>query len=165
MGLPAGGAPIVKDDGASDVLCQYPFELPHQLLAFLQVALDRLLLDQPFYLRIAVTAIIQLGTAPVAQVEVLVWVGPAARLVGGDDVVLAHTLGAPVGVVARFPRALQGARARRGRPGERGLEPVSEGTVMRAGDTLRFATPGGGGWGHPFDRPPALVERDVRNGF
>src|SRR5215471_10708180 len=93
MGLPAGGAPIVKDDGAGDVLHQYPFDLPHQLLAFLQVALDRLLLDQPVYLRIAVTAMIQFATAPVAQVEVLVWVGPAARLVGGDDVVLAHTLG------------------------------------------------------------------------
>lgn len=52
-----------------------------------------------------------------------------------------------------------------GRAGERDLAPVSEGTVMRAGDTLRFATPGGGGWGHPFDRPQALVERDVRNGF
>src|SRR5215469_18197094 len=84
----------------------YPFDLPHQLLAFLQVALDRLLLDQPVYLRIAVTVIIQLGTAPVAQVEVLVWVGPASRLVVGDDVVLAHTLGEPVGGVYRFQLAI-----------------------------------------------------------
>src|SRR5262249_39566397 len=90
MELPAAGAPIVKDDGAGDVLRQYPFDLPHQLLAFLQVALHRLLLDQPVYLRIAVTVIIQLGTAPVAQVEVLVWVLPASRLVVGDDVVLRY---------------------------------------------------------------------------
>src|SRR6516162_6965058 len=106
MGLPAGGAPIVKDDAAGDVLRQYPFDLPHQLLAFLRVALDRLLLDQPIYLRIAVTVIIQLGTAPVAQVEVLVWVRPAARLVGGDDVVLAHTLGEPVAALDRFQLAI-----------------------------------------------------------
>src|SRR6516225_1919409 len=106
MGLPAAGAPIVKDDGAGDILRQYPFDLPHQLLAFLQVALDRLLLDQPVYLRIAVTVIIQLGTAPVPQVEVLVWVGPASRLVVGDDVVLADTLGEPVAALDRFQLAI-----------------------------------------------------------
>src|SRR6516165_5920586 len=106
MGLPTARAAVVKDDGAGDIIRQYPFDLPHQLLAFLQVALDRLLLDQPVYLRIAVTVIIQLGTAPVAQVEVLVWVGPAARLVGGDDVVLADTLGEPVAALDRFQLAI-----------------------------------------------------------
>src|SRR5215472_7851165 len=106
MGLPAAGAPIVKDDGAGDVLRQYPFDLPHQLLAFLPVALDRLLLDQPVYFRIAVTVIILLGTAPVAPVEVLVWVGPAARLLGGDNVVLAHTLGQPAAALNRFQLAI-----------------------------------------------------------
>ena len=25
-------------------------------------------------------------------------------------------------------------------------------------------TPGGGGWGSPFNRPPELVQRDVRDG-
>jgi hypothetical protein len=72
IGLPAAGAPIVKDDGAGDVLRQYPLDLPHQLLAFLQVALDRLLLDQLVYVRIAVSSVVALRTADVILVECLV---------------------------------------------------------------------------------------------
>jgi N-methylhydantoinase B len=52
-----------------------------------------------------------------------------------------------------------------GQPDERRVEPLSDGTVMRQGDLLRFCTSGGGGWGHPFDRPAHLVEQDVRDGF
>ena len=36
---------------------------------------------------------------------------------------------------------------------------------MRAGDLLRAETGGGGGWGHPFDRDPQAVLRDVLEGF
>jgi N-methylhydantoinase B len=34
-----------------------------------------------------------------------------------------------------------------------------------AGEAVHVRTPGGGGYGHPFRRPPALVLRDVRRGY
>jgi N-methylhydantoinase B len=52
-----------------------------------------------------------------------------------------------------------------GQADARVVEALSDGTVMRQGELLRFATSGGGGWGHPFNRPAHLVERDVRDGF
>lgn len=36
---------------------------------------------------------------------------------------------------------------------------------LRAGDLVSIRTGGGGGWGDPFDRPPELVEHDIRNGY
>jgi N-methylhydantoinase B len=51
-----------------------------------------------------------------------------------------------------------------GRPDERRLAPMSDGNVLRRGDVLRLATSGGGGWGHPFDRPLERVRRDVLGG-
>jgi N-methylhydantoinase B len=48
---------------------------------------------------------------------------------------------------------------------ERLLPPLIEGIEMRRGDILRIETPGGGGFGHPFDRDPALVLRDVLGEF
>ena len=36
---------------------------------------------------------------------------------------------------------------------------------IRAGQHVRLETPGGGGWGDPFARDPALVARDVRFGY
>jgi N-methylhydantoinase B len=39
------------------------------------------------------------------------------------------------------------------------------GVVLRAGDIVRIQSAGGGGFGHPFERDPALVLSDVRNGF
>ena len=39
-----------------------------------------------------------------------------------------------------------------------------EGIEMREGDSVRIATPGGGGWGQPQDRPPDAVLADVRAG-
>lgn len=53
---------------------------------------------------------------------------------------------------------------REGEP-PRYVESLSDGTVMKRGDVLRFATSGGGGWGHPFDRPAEVVAQDVRDGF
>lgn len=37
--------------------------------------------------------------------------------------------------------------------------------LLDAGDVLVNATGGGGGYGNPFERDPAAVARDVRNGF
>jgi N-methylhydantoinase B len=36
---------------------------------------------------------------------------------------------------------------------------------LRAGDTVRMQTGGGGGWGDPFERDPEAVLRDVVDGF
>lgn len=48
---------------------------------------------------------------------------------------------------------------------ERELAPLSDGTVLRRGDILLLETGGGGGYGHPFDRPAEQVAQDVRDGF
>ena len=52
-----------------------------------------------------------------------------------------------------------------GQPNERVLKPLSDGNVLKRGDILRIETGGGGGHGHPFDRPAADVLRDVADGF
>lgn len=52
-----------------------------------------------------------------------------------------------------------------GTANERVLPPICDGTVMHQGDVLRVETGGGGGWGHPFDREPERVQRDVIGGF
>ena len=36
---------------------------------------------------------------------------------------------------------------------------------LRRGDVVRIVTGGGGGWGAPVDRDPALVARDIENGL
>jgi N-methylhydantoinase B len=36
---------------------------------------------------------------------------------------------------------------------------------VRAGDVLLVTSPGGGGWGNPLERDPALVELDLRRGL
>jgi len=45
------------------------------------------------------------------------------------------------------------------------LAPLSDGTMLRRGDVLLIETGGGGGHGHPFDRPAAQVAQDIRDGF
>lgn len=52
-----------------------------------------------------------------------------------------------------------------GTPHERSLPPLSDGHTLRHGDILRIETGGGGGHGHPFDRPPEEVLEDVLGGF
>ena len=52
-----------------------------------------------------------------------------------------------------------------GRPGERLLPPLSDGNVLHHGDVLRIETGGGGGRGHPHDRPAVRVLSDVLDGF
>ena len=48
---------------------------------------------------------------------------------------------------------------------ERALKPLSDNNRLRQGDLLRVMTSGGGGWGHPFDRPATSVLEDVLDGF
>jgi len=48
---------------------------------------------------------------------------------------------------------------------EKVLAPLSDGNVVRRGDILLIETGGGGGHGHPFDRPPDEVVADVEGGF
>ncbi len=52
-----------------------------------------------------------------------------------------------------------------GTPQERNLPPLSDGHTLKYGDILRIETGGGGGRGHPFDRPHADVLEDVLGGF
>jgi len=40
-----------------------------------------------------------------------------------------------------------------------------QGIAIKAGDSVAVSTPGGGGFGDPFDRPVELVERDLRRGY
>jgi N-methylhydantoinase B len=40
-----------------------------------------------------------------------------------------------------------------------------QGIPMQAGDRVEVMTPGGGGYGDPLARDPALVARDVRLGY
>ena len=50
-------------------------------------------------------------------------------------------------------------------PGERDIATMSDGSRLMEGDLLRIITPGGGGWGHPCDRPAESVRDDVLDGF
>ena len=52
-----------------------------------------------------------------------------------------------------------------GTPEEVVLPSLQDGVVLRTGDVLQICMPGGGGFGHPFDRDPALVLRDVLAGM
>ena len=73
----------------------------------------------------------------------------------------------------RFPPwGVQGGRhgqpteviVNRGRPGERPLGNESSLTLDR-GETVTMLTPGGSGFGDPFERDPEAVRRDVELGF
>lgn len=48
---------------------------------------------------------------------------------------------------------------------EQTLAPLSDGNRLKYGDVLRIETGGGGGYGHPFDRPAEAVLEDVVGGF
>ena len=48
---------------------------------------------------------------------------------------------------------------------KRDLNPLSDGNNLIKGDILRIETGGGGGHGHPFDRPSDAVLTDVLGGY
>lgn len=50
-------------------------------------------------------------------------------------------------------------------PEPRELPRLKENIRLVRGDVLRVESVGGGGWGHPFDREPEQVRRDVLGGF
>jgi N-methylhydantoinase B len=45
------------------------------------------------------------------------------------------------------------------------LDPLSDRNMLKRGDILRIETGGGGGYGHPYDRPAEKVLSDVLGGF
>jgi N-methylhydantoinase B len=52
-----------------------------------------------------------------------------------------------------------------GRPYHPAHVSKDEGVLLKAGDTVRISTPGGGGWGNPLERDQARVCQDVRLGY
>jgi N-methylhydantoinase B len=81
---------------------------------------------------------------------------------------------APFGIFARFERVTYPARGRHGGgPGGPGRLSLASGALLKAkglgvvppGDRLIVEMPGGGGMGHPKERDPAAVRRDVRLGY
>lgn len=52
-----------------------------------------------------------------------------------------------------------------GTPDEIEMNPLSDGNMLKKGDILRIETGGGGGYGHPYDRPADDVMTDVLGGF
>jgi N-methylhydantoinase B len=48
-----------------------------------------------------------------------------------------------------------------GGPDEREVDALADAEPVRAGEVIRIRTTGGGGWGDPLARDPALVVRDV----
>ena len=48
-----------------------------------------------------------------------------------------------------------------GGPGERDVDALVDAEFVPAGTVIRIRTTGGGGWGDPLERDPALVVRDV----
>ena len=51
-----------------------------------------------------------------------------------------------------------------GGPNERVLAGLCDDEPIAAGEVVRIETTGGGGWGDPLDRDPALVDVDVLQG-
>jgi N-methylhydantoinase B len=49
-----------------------------------------------------------------------------------------------------------------GGPAEREVDALADAEPVKAGELIRIRTTGGGGWGDPLERDPALVVRDVR---
>ena len=94
----------------------------------------------------------------------------------GQIMEVAHAAGAPFAVSKMFDRIRNPARGRDGggpgAPGRVHVVGPSGGElrgkgkeVVPRGHRLVMVTPGGGGLGDPRRRDPAMVERDVRNGY
>lgn len=71
---------------------------------------------------------------------------------------------APWGMAGGQPGRKARTILNQGRKDERELGRIDV-VEVRAGDTVTVLTPGGGGYGNPFDREPAAVLRDVRLGL
>lgn len=71
----------------------------------------------------------------------------------------------PWGVVGGLPGRGGRAVVNPGRPDEREIAALSDGTILKRGDVFRIETVGGGGWGDPFEREAERVRDDVLAGF
>jgi len=101
--------------------------------------------------------------------------GPGRQRGGlGQRMEIANRDGAAFGIQARFERGVYPARGRSGgEAGAKGRLSLATGAslaikglqIIPAGDRLIVEMPGGGGYGDPFTRDPALVARDVRYGL
>ncbi|MCS6891866.1 MAG: hydantoinase B/oxoprolinase family protein [Rhodovarius sp.] len=101
--------------------------------------------------------------------------GPGRQRGGlGQRMVVGRRDGEAFALQARFERVRFPARGRAGGwPGAAGRLSLASGApvaakglqVIPAGDRLVVEMPGGGGYGDPLDRDPALVARDLRYGL
>lgn len=103
--------------------------------------------------------------------------GGAGRFRGGVGVGRAYRFTAPsTGICLVYKTRTKPWSIGEGHPGENNhivLNPGTDREVVQggsynhleAGDVLVNNTGGGGGYGHPFEREPDRVARDVRNGF
>jgi N-methylhydantoinase B len=100
--------------------------------------------------------------------------GGAGKLRGGlgQAMEISNLEGAPFAMSSMFDRVTHPARGRAGgAEGARGRVRLASGEELRAkgrqtvpaGDRLILEMPGGGGYGAPHDRDPALVARDLRD--
>ncbi len=115
----------------------------------------------------------------VERYEALADSGGAGKFRGGNGILMSYRFLAP-GTVSihddrwfTYPWGVNG-----GRPGARArkVHEKTDGTktvvankldslVVEAGDILHFITWGGGGWGDPLERDPALVAKEIRQGL
>jgi len=101
--------------------------------------------------------------------------GPGRQRGGlGQRMEIANRDATAFGIQARFERGVYPARGRSGgEAGAKGRLSLATGAslaikglqIIPAGDRLIVEMPGGGGYGDPFARDPALVTRDVRYGL
>ena len=99
--------------------------------------------------------------------------GPGRQRGGlGQEIEVGGVDGIPFDVLAMFERVRNPARGRAGGGrGKAGRVTLASGKTLRGkgrqsippGDRLRLELPGGGGYGNPYERDPALVAEDVRN--
>jgi N-methylhydantoinase B len=75
----------------------------------------------------------------------------------------AHLVPAP-GLYGGLPSNVTRIIRNPGTPEAQELHSKASGLVMKAGETIRVETLGGGGWGPPSERPLALLAEDLRQG-
>jgi N-methylhydantoinase B len=83
---------------------------------------------------------------------------------GQVSVTIDRTTFPPYGVQGGHPGRSGGLVINPGAPDERRLT-MGSGVPLAEGDLVSHRMAGGGGFGHPHDRDPALVAEDVRNGL